>query len=264
MNMLPVNNLPGFNGGVMPSVLDNANLDLLNQYVAAAKGQGKSIYALDMYDSIRIKGGTAVALGTKRTLFKKPVQAQEVVFNSTETYQKSYTDTNYPGTDQGLPDGQMALVYGIATQVFIPGEKPATASTSGDNVTLPTVPGTLATVAASDAFRAYNVWDTLDKSLYQAFVFQSVEFDNGRLSHFPCPFGPNGVGTGILGTAAQLTNETGINNWNGEYYNMLVWRYLPSLKPFGINVSVQNGFTPPCDLLITFHLFSLYAKDIVG
>lgn len=268
--MQPIANNLNFAGGLPVSTLDSIDPSQYGLIADILKKNPKarlaSLYGLRLFDSARVKAGTALPT-SEFELFANPVGTQQTELNGTTQYTKSFIDTNMRTTRQ-LPQGQEAWITSIQVRVLISGALDDTTQT-GANLGLANAPGIGSTLAAADDALAVNLAQAALEGIYLRFYYNSTVFEEGPLWGFPSRYGVSGFSGAaayVPGTAGTtiMQNETAINNGFGYVFRLPVVRHIDSLYQFSCTLQPYNNFVPTNNFRIQTILEGLGAKSVTG
>jgi len=193
-----------------------------------------------IYDTFRFKAGQA-APGAPLRAFQVGVGGQGVVANATtETYQKTDSDTNM--VTQGiLPRGQFFMAESLQALIEFPGETDTTYPTSGAGAEEPTDTTPLTT------FSPTNFITALLFQLYLKLRIGDKDYENGPAIFFPSDYGVSGFSgaAGVLAAAANTSSNTIVNNGYGRARKFLMEHEIPELVSFFVEMKFLQALTIP-------------------
>jgi hypothetical protein len=189
-----------------------------------------------LYDTFRAVAGTAMPTNVFN-FFQIPQGAQTGGFNFTTQYSKTLIDTNI-GTNGQIPKGRFFQIHSVQCRVLMTGATDTTYGSSGIATQMPT------NAAGAAAISAVNEEKEILEAGFLTFVVDDRSFEQGKLIHFPSPYGISGfAGGGIPGTSN--TDAVAIaNNGFGRPYRLPVIRNLDGLRQFRVDVQFAYAFTP--------------------
>lgn len=257
--------LPAFPGAnVNPSTLDRIN-PAHYQAIADIVGNGqgvKSFFGHRLFDTARLKAG-ALSSSHRQTLFQKPAGEQGAMFNSSaDKYNKLASDTNYEGSASGLPTGYEFWCWSMQVIVEVPGMLNDSNHTANDFVGLPNATGLVSATLAADALLGANLAVALRRALHVQLTINNGKFERGNIALFPSKSVVTGAGSST-GTFATPVNDVVFCN-GGDEYKFPIIRHIDSQMKFGVELSVSNDLTLPCDLPVTIVLEGLMAQPVTG
>lgn len=215
-------------------VFVGVNLDRIGPAeFAQIKGKLKGVQDRVLYDSIRCKAATSWS-PKKVQLFQSPLNQPAGMFNSpTDTYSKSYTDTNLEGNGGSLPKGQNMVVQSIQVDITAP------ASLNTANL----ANGSTINPARSTDASVENTLVAIRNSLYMRFIRDRQILEEGLVKFYPSESGISGF--------AGVTQTGVVNNGMGRPRYLSRVRRLEELQPFYIELELVNTITtPPQEFLV--------------
>jgi hypothetical protein len=202
-------------------------------------GMPSSCYDFALYDSFRIKGGTAMTtIQMPTSLFAIPQGIQTSVINDgTQTYFKAFSDTNMIQAKQ-IPKGRLFQVNSLQIKVRTIGALPSI-STSGNNVGLPTNGG-----FQTNFTPPFSDLNTLLNQCFLRFHVGTKDYIEGTLDQFPSAFGITGAGMGAATTASLELWDGVAQNGFGQARLFTMPYFIPDLMNFQVDFFFYNQWTP--------------------
>lgn len=193
-------------------------------------------YGYRLYDQFRFQSGTAVSQAPFR-FFITPQGQQQAGQNFTTQYFKTLIDTNLEQAG-AVPKGRYFEVHSIQCRILMLGATDTTVGSSGIATQIPTNAAGAATISATN-----EIVEVLEGG-FMTFVVDSKNYEQGKLIHFPTPYGVSGfAGGGIPGTSN--TDVVAVaNNGFGRPYRLPVPRKLDGLRQFYVEAVFPYAFTP--------------------
>jgi len=233
----------------LPTVLDQINPSYYNQianFIAQKGGRLASVTGVCLYDTLRADAGVLPLRDF--VFFQNALGQQQGLLVAGTQYTKQEIDVSpwIVGGGQ-LAKGYEALIWSIGVQFHIVESLDNSVQTTGNFINLPLDPGTVATIAATDATLMANTMRAFQESLYFQLFVNQTGFEDGPGWRFPAGgYGQVGYNA-VAGSTAQLAlgaiADGATNNGFGWQYQMPIMRHIPELTKFGVRMKIQNPFT---------------------
>lgn len=248
----PFGQLTGVGPGGLPSLtLDNYTyVDKNGQQMTF-----KDAYGYRLYDTWRIKAGTVLPTAEFQ-FFQIPVGGQQTGLNFATQYPKTIIDTNIKTAGQ-IQKGRLFRIISMQIRLLETGATDTTYGSSGVGTELPTGPAGAATVSVTNEFQA------LMEGSFYTFQVDDRDYEQGKGSHFPSPYGYSGfAGGGIPGTSNTDTVAV-VNNGFGRFYQFPVIRNIDGLRQFTVAFQFPYGITPTRNSRLECCLEGLLYRSVV-
>lgn len=246
-------NLQGPGPGGMPALtLDYYEFD---DPKTGAKSVWKDAYGYRLYDTVRIKAGTALSTAEFQ-FFQIPVGQNTTGLNFATSYPKTFIDTNIKAAGQ-IQKGRLFRIISMQIRLVESGATDTTYGSSGAGTEMPTAPTGAAAVSAVNEEKAL-----LEGSFY-TFQVDDRDFEQGKGIHFPSPYGFSGfAGGGIPGTS-NTDAVAVVNNGFGRFYQFPVIRNIDGLRQFTVKGQFAYAITPTRNSNIECCLEGLLYRSVV-
>jgi hypothetical protein len=198
----------------------------------------KDFYGYRLYDTIRFVAGTAVSTAIF-SFFQIPLGGQTAGQNFATQYTKTKIDTNL-GSAGLLSKGRYFEVHSMQVRALMTGATDTTYGSSGINTQLPTNALGAAVISATN-----EAAEILEQG-YMSFIMDDKTYEEGKLIHFPTPYGLSGfAGSGSPGGSGAGTDTIAVvNNGFGRPYRLPIPRQIDGLRSFRVDMQFPGGFTP--------------------
>lgn len=248
----PFGQLQGVGPGGMPSLT-------LDSYTYTNRdGQQmtfKDAYGYRLYDTWRIKAGTAIPT-SEFQFFQIPQGGQQTGLNFATQYPKTVIDTNIKAAGQ-IQKGRLFRIISMQVRLLETGATDTTYGSSGVGTELPTAPAGAAAVSVANEFQA------LMEGSFYTFQVDDRDYEQGKGSHFPSPYGYSGfAGGGIPGTSNTDTVAI-VNNGFGRFYQFPVIRNIDGLRQFSVAFQFPYAITPTRNSRLECCLEGLLYRSVV-
>jgi hypothetical protein len=208
----------------------------MDEYVAPNGQRIKDAYGYRLYDTFRIKAGTALPTNTF-LFFQVALGGQVAGLNFTTQYAKTKIDTNLQSSGQ-IQKGRLFVIHSMQIRLIESGATDTTYGSSGAGTELPTAP------AGAAAVSLVNEEKALLEGGFCTFQVDNRDYEEGKFIHFPSPYGISGfAGGGIPGTSN--TDAVAVaNNGFGRPYRFPIPRYIDGLRQFQVAAQFAYAITP--------------------
>jgi hypothetical protein len=184
--------------------------------------------------------------------FQTPQGQQQAGQNFATQYTKTLIDTNMETAGQ-LPKGQYFDVSSIQCRVITTGATDTTYGSSGPGTEMPTDPTGAASVGAA------NLEKAIVEAGFMTFKIENREYEQGKLIHFPSPYGF----TGFAGAGVSTTDAVAIvNNGFGRPFRLDPHRHIDGLRNFNVTMQFAYAFTPQRNFNVEVCLEGVLYRDI--
>lgn len=215
----------------------------------------KDAYGYRLYDTFRIKAGTALPTSTFY-FFQTPIGQQQAGLNFATQYAKTKIDTNMQSAGQ-IQKGRLFVVHSMQVRLIESGATDTTYGSSGAGTEMPTAP------AGSAAVSLVNEEKALLEGGFCTFQVDNRDFEEGKFIHFPSPYGISGfAGGGIPGTTNTDTVAVA-NNGFGRPYRFPLPRYIDGLRQFQVAFQFAYAITPTRNSNLELCLEGLLYRSVV-
>jgi hypothetical protein len=215
----------------------------------------KDAYGYRLYDTVRIKAGTAIPT-SEFQFFQNPLGSTVAGLNFATTYPKTLIDTNIKASGQ-IQKGRLFRISSMQIRLVESGATDTTYGASGVGTELPTAP------AGAAAISLVNEEKALMEGSFFTFQVDDRDYEQGKGVHFPSPYGFSGfAGGGIPGTS-NTDAVAVINNGFGRFYQFPVIRNIDGLRQFTVTGQFPYAITPTRNATLECCLEGLLYRSVV-